>query len=46
MFRHWKIVALLLVICVTCSFARLFLTVRLLDVVVRLVELVGKLGGQ
>lgn len=46
MFRQWKIVALLLVFCFTCSLVRLFLVVRLLDVVVRLVELVGKLGGK
>jgi membrane associated rhomboid family serine protease len=44
MFRRWKIVALLLVCCLTGSLFYLFLMGRLLDVVVRVVEVVGRLG--
>jgi len=44
MFRRWRIGALLLVCCLTCSLFYLFLMGRLLDVVVRVVEAVGSLG--
>ena len=44
MFRRWRIVALLLVCCLTCSLFYLFLMGRLLDVVVRVVEAVVRLG--
>jgi hypothetical protein len=44
MFRRWRIVALLLVCCLTCSLFYLFLIGRLLDVLVRVVEAVVRLG--
>jgi hypothetical protein len=44
MFRRWRIVAFLLVCCLTSSLSYLFLMGRLLDVVVRVVEFVGRLG--
>lgn len=45
--RKWKIVAILVVFCVTLSsLFYLFVMGRLLDVVVRLIEGVGKLGGK
>ena len=44
MFRRWRIVALLLVCCLTCSLFYLFLMGRLLNVVVRLGEVVVRLG--
>jgi len=42
--KRWKIVALLLVFCLTCLLIRLFLMGRFLDVLMRLVEVLGKLG--
>ena len=44
MFRGWRIVALLLVCCLTFSLFYLLLMGRLLDVVVRVVEAVARLG--
>jgi hypothetical protein len=44
MFRRWSIVALVLVCCLTCSLFYLFLMGRLLNVVVRVVEVVVRLG--
>ncbi len=44
MFRRWRIVALLLVCCLTCSLFYLLLVGRLLDVVVRVVEAVARFG--
>ena len=44
MFRRWKIVALLLVSALTGSLAYLLIVGRLLGVVVRVVEVVGRLG--
>ena len=44
MSQPWKILGLLLVFCLACSLGYLFLMGRLLDVVVRLVEVVGKLA--
>ena len=44
MFRGWKIVALVLVSALTFTLAYLFVQGRLLDVVVRSVEAVGRLG--
>ena len=44
MFRRWKIVALLLVSALTGSLAYLFVVGRLLSVVVRVLEVVGRLG--
>ena len=44
MFRYWKIVVILLVLCITLSVVRLFLMGRLVDVFVRLVEALGRLG--
>jgi dolichol kinase len=44
MFRRWGIVALVLVCCLTCSLFYLFLMGRLLNVVVRVVEVVVRLG--
>jgi hypothetical protein len=44
MFRGWKIVALVLVVGLTGSLAYLFIVGRLLGVVVRVVEVVGRLG--
>jgi len=43
-FRPWKIVALLLVFCLACVLVRLLLMERLLDVIVRLLEVLDKLG--
>jgi hypothetical protein len=43
-FRKWKIVALLIVLGITCALVNLFLAGRLMDVMERLVEVVGKLG--
>jgi hypothetical protein len=44
MFGRWRIVALLLVCCLTCSLFYLFLMGRFVDVVVRVVEVVARLG--
>jgi hypothetical protein len=44
MFRQWKIVALVLVVGLTGSLVYLFIVGKLLGVVVRLVEVVGRLG--
>jgi hypothetical protein len=44
MIRRWKIVALVLVSALTCSLVYLFIEGRLLSVVVRVVEAVGRLG--
>ena len=44
MFRRWKIVALVLVVGLTGSLAYLFIEGRLLGVVVRVVEVVARLG--
>jgi hypothetical protein len=44
MFRQWKIVALVLVVGLTGSLVYLFIVGRLLGVVVRVVEVVGRLG--
>jgi hypothetical protein len=44
MLRTWKIVALVLVVGLTGSLVYLFIAGRLLAVVVRVVEVVGRLG--
>jgi hypothetical protein len=44
MSRHWKIVFIALVLCITLSVDRLFLMGRFVDVFVRLVEAPGRLG--
>jgi hypothetical protein len=44
MFRPWKIAALVLVFGLTCSFVYLFVVGRLLGVVVRVLEVIGRLG--
>ena len=44
MFRPWKIVALVLVVGLTGSLVYLFIVGRLLGVVVRVLEVVGRLG--
>jgi hypothetical protein len=44
MIRRWKTVALVVVVGVTCSLVYLFIAGRLLGVVVRVVEIVGRLG--
>jgi uncharacterized membrane protein len=44
MSKTWKIVALLVAFCLACVLARLFLMERLLDVVVRLLGVLSKLG--
>ncbi len=44
MSKPWKIIALLLVFCLACLLVRLFLMERLLDVVVRLLGVLSKLG--
>jgi hypothetical protein len=44
MFRRWKIVALVLVVGLTGSLVYLFIVERLLGVVVRVLEVVGRLG--
>jgi hypothetical protein len=44
MFRRWKIVALVLVFSLTGSLVYLFIVGRLLGVVVRVLEVVGRLG--
>jgi len=46
MSKPWKIIALLLVFCLACFLARLFLMERLLEVVVRLLGVLSKLGGK
>jgi uncharacterized membrane protein SpoIIM required for sporulation len=46
MSRGWKIIALLLAFGLTCFLVRLFLMGRLLGVIARLVEALGKLGGK
>jgi hypothetical protein len=44
MFRRWRIVALLLVCCLTSFVLYLFLMGKLLDVVVPVVEAVARFG--
>ena len=44
MSKALKIIALLLVFCLACFLVRLFLMERLLDVVVRLLGVLSKLG--
>jgi len=44
MSKALKIIALLLVFCLACFLVRLFLMERLLDVVIRLLGVLGKLG--
>jgi hypothetical protein len=44
MSRYWKIVVILLVLCITLSVVRLFLMGRLVDAFVRLMEALGRLG--
>ena len=44
MFRRWRFVALLLVSALTCAVVYLFVVGRLLGVIVRVVEVVGRLG--
>jgi uncharacterized membrane protein len=44
MSKPWKIIALLLLFCLACFFVRLFLMERLLDVVIRLLGVLSKLG--
>ena len=46
MFRRWKIVALVLVVGLTGSLVYLFIVGRLLGVVVRVLGVVGRLGGR
>jgi hypothetical protein len=46
MSRGWKIIALLVAFGLTCFLVRLFLMGRLLGVIARLVEGLGKLGGK
>jgi hypothetical protein len=44
MFRRWKIVALVVVLGIIGSLVYLFIAGRLLGVVVRVLEVVGRLG--
>jgi hypothetical protein len=44
MIRRWKIVALVLVVGLAGSLVYLFIVGRFLEVVVRVVEVVGRLG--
>jgi len=44
MSKALKIIALLLVFCLACFLVRLFLMERLLDVVIRLLGVLSKLG--
>ncbi len=44
MSKGWKIIVLLLGFCLACFLVRLFLMERLLDVVVRLLGVLSKLG--
>jgi hypothetical protein len=44
MFRRWQIVALVVVVGLTGSLVYLLIVGRLLGVVVRVVEIVGRLG--
>jgi hypothetical protein len=44
MFRRWKIVVLVLVVGLTGSLVYLLIAGRLLGVVVRVMEIVGRLG--
>jgi hypothetical protein len=44
MSRLWKIIALVLVFCLACVLVRLLLMERLLDVLVRILEVLRKLG--
>ena len=44
MIRNWKIVAILLAACLTLALVRLFLMGKLVEVFVRIVEALGRLG--